>query len=155
MQMYKHILAAVDLNEASHQIIAKALDLANHYRARLSIIHVIESIPTYNETFSEPPSLLLDTETQERLEKRAQKQFDKILSESNLPEIMPIVTLHGIAEHEILNYAKKHIVDFLLIGDHNRKGLLGAIGSTASALVRDAQCDIFVIKGRGGILANA
>ena len=148
MLQYQHILAAIDLGESSLRIIRHSLDLAEHYQAHFSLIHIIESIPSLDETFGEPPALIPDVDLQSQLEKAAQDKFDKIIKGQQLAELLSITILHGIAEHEILKYVEQHHVDLLIVGDHNRKGLLGEIGSTASALVRDVQCDILVLKNR-------
>jgi universal stress protein A len=45
METYKHILLALEFSEPDSYVIQKARRLAEMFRARLSIIHVLDNIP--------------------------------------------------------------------------------------------------------------
>lgn len=45
MDSYKHILLAIDFFEQGEVVINRANDLANRYQAKLSIVHVVDSLP--------------------------------------------------------------------------------------------------------------
>ncbi len=45
MSDYTHILMAVDFTKSAEQILAKALDIAEHNNAKLSMLHVVEYMP--------------------------------------------------------------------------------------------------------------
>ena len=45
MENYKHILLAVDFYEHCEAVANRAKDMAIKYQAKLSIIHVVDSLP--------------------------------------------------------------------------------------------------------------
>jgi universal stress protein A len=51
----------------------------------------------------------------------------------------------GSAKLDVLNYADEKAVDLIVIGNHSRHGLARLLGSTASALLHYAPCDILTV----------
>ena len=44
MKPYQHILVPVDFSQASQNSVQRAADLAQHYQAKLSLLHVVEDL---------------------------------------------------------------------------------------------------------------
>ena len=44
-KFYTHLLAAIELNDDGAQVLSRARELAQHFGARLSVIHAVEYIP--------------------------------------------------------------------------------------------------------------
>ena len=47
MRQYRHILVAIDFSEISEAAAEQAFDLAGHYRAELTVLHIIEHFPEH------------------------------------------------------------------------------------------------------------
>lgn len=56
----------------------------------------------------------------------------------------------GSAFYEIINYAKEHDIDLIVIGSHGRSGLMHLLmGSVAENVVRKAPCPVLTVKPDG------
>jgi universal stress protein A len=56
-----------------------------------------------------------------------------------------IVSL-GAPKREILNYARDHDIDLIVIGAHGRHGIAILLGSTANAVLHGTHCDVMCIR---------
>jgi nucleotide-binding universal stress UspA family protein len=53
----------------------------------------------------------------------------------------------GVPHEEIINLAKKHKVDLIVMGTHGRKGVDRILfGSTAAQIVRFAPCPVLTVR---------
>jgi len=121
------ILFATDLSPHSDHAFQAALALAEHFGAKLHLIHVV-AFPS---------------------QKNAGVAGLKSFAESNVGEGTEFTTTVavGAAATEIVNYAKREKVDLIVIGTHGRTGLAHVLmGSVAEAVVRSAPCEVLTIK---------
>ena len=53
----------------------------------------------------------------------------------------------GVDFHEIIDYARKHQIDLIVMATHGRTGLAHAlVGSVAEKVVRKAPCPVLTVK---------
>ena len=130
--MYKKILCAVDVKSEDESTIEKAFSMAEQYNAKLFIVHVIEY------TF-------------------LPKDYQKNLKEEVLPKIKELSERYGILKKnrfvkfgqsyaEICALEEKHNIDLIVIGSHGKHGIKALLGSTANAVLQQANCDVMLVK---------
>lgn len=139
--MYQRILLATDLSEGCKSIAKKASELANHFDAKLYLVHVIEPIPAYGY-----PGV---TEIKSPYIDEAKKSLGQLGSDLLVPEENQII-LVGPTKKEILKKAKELEIDLIVVGSHGRHGLAHLLGSTANAILHGAECDVVTVRANAG-----
>ena len=145
MENYKHILLAVDFFEHCEAVANRAKDLAIKYQAKLSIIHVVDSLPITDAGYGAdiPFNLDLTTELMAGAKKRLAKLAEKLdVTEDRLWLEM------GSPKTEIVRVAEENKVDLIVIGSHGRHGLALLLGSTANGVLHHASCDVLAVRLR-------
>lgn len=142
MEPYKHILVALDLSDEAQQVVERGQDLAAHYDAKLSLIHVVEPIIVDNsyDLMTSLPAELDDT-----LQERARTFLAKISQQLELTDIQQIVTL-GSTRSEIFRVAQEQSMDLIVVGTHGRHGVGLLLGSTANAILHGTPCDVHAVR---------
>lgn len=144
MDAYKHILVALDLSNEAHQVAERGRDLAAHYDAKMSLIHVVEPVVVDN---SYDLMTSLPAELDDSLLERAKTFLAKISTQLKLGEVEQIVTL-GSTRGEIFRVAQEQAVDLIVIGTHGRHGVGLLLGSTANAILHGTPCDVHAVRIR-------
>ncbi len=142
---YQHILLATDFSEHSAVALKRAVELAKIYKARLSLIHAVESVayPVDTDFLMAPTYEYLDTD--QILFDNAQERLAKIAKEIDLENVQHEV-IWGSPKYAVLSYAEAQNVDLIVAGSHGRHGLARLLGSTARSLVGNASSDVVVVR---------
>jgi universal stress protein A len=139
---YEHILLAVDFSPGTERSARRAVELARRYGARLSLIHVVEYLPTaLDAELMLPPMAGVD----EQLMENARKELAQLAESLGENEATRYVEL-GSTKLEILRVAEANKVDLIVVGSHGRHGLAHMLGSTASAVLHGAHCDVLAMR---------
>ncbi|MBA2655216.1 MAG: universal stress protein [Gammaproteobacteria bacterium] len=143
---YKHILLATDLSEETDTIAAAAINIINHSKADLSIVHVLEHTPVVygGGEFSIP----LDMNLEEHLGENARKALANIANRFKIPVENQFIS-HGSVKREIVDLAEKIKADLIILGSHGHSGLAILLGSTANAVLHAAKCDVLAVRVKG------
>lgn len=139
---YSHVLLATDLLEETSAVAEKARQLAELYQAKLSVVHVVESIPIY---FGNELVLPETQEIERQLVERGEKNMAALCKRLEIPESQGHVEM-GVTKLEIIDFAEKNGVDLIVLGSHSRHGLAHLLGSTARAVVNSANCDVLAVR---------
>lgn len=141
MSDYQHILVGLDLSEDSPLILKKAKALGQSIGAKISIMHVLEPL-----SFAYGGDIPIDlSETQNIMEDQATRRLEKLCLESDLsPETQTVAV--GQTAHEIHSAAERYGADLIVVGSHGRHGLALLMGSTASGVLKGAQCDVLAVR---------
>ncbi len=143
MENYKHILLSVDFYEQGAAVADRAKDLADKYQAKLSIIHVVDSIPMTDAGYGAdiPFNLDLTAELMAGAKKRLAELGEKlgVAEDSRWLEM-------GSPKSEIVRVAQENKVDLIVIGSHGRHGLALLLGSTANGVLHHATCDVLAVR---------
>ena len=145
-QPYQHLLAALDFTPHSNQVLARALELANLYGAKLSLIHAVEN--TFYPDLGTDLSMFDPAEFADLDQKRhdrAKLLMEKLAKDLDYSRVEYEV-IWGGPNSAILSYAEAQQVDMIVVGSHGRHGLGRLLGSTARSLVHNARCDVFVVR---------
>jgi len=147
--MYEHILIAADNSETSIQALFEAIKLAKKLNARLSIVHIINTLlPTLgglcldNHNYEE--TLRIDGQTM-------LSNMENVARSEGLSVGTELIELHhinvSIAE-KILEISKLHNPDLLVLGTHAKGINRILLGSIAEAVLRDSTIPTLIIPGK-------
>ena len=142
MSTYNNILVAVDLTPESRLVVSRASEIAQHYGADLTLIHVVEPLVTM-EDYELAPALPLEVE--KTLEQRASQYLDSLAGKLEPGGANTVVKI-GAPKRELLHYARDNNIDLIVIGAHGRHGIATLLGSTANAVLHGTQCDVLCVR---------
>ena len=145
------ILVPHDFSETSDAALRYGIELARTFGARLHLLHVGEKVQT--DIAMEFP-IGLD----EAMEDAIRERLLKIMTPSEQRTLKPEFEIVAGAPHtEIVNYAKAHGIDLIVMGTHGR-GFVGHLmmGSVAEKTVRNAPCPVLTVRNyeRGFVTAG-
>ena len=134
--MYKSILVPIDLahRDIGRAMIKRAEALADE-GAKLTLLHVIGDIPAYAQSYLPEGQLQENlTETREVLQGLANSADVKA----------DIVVRYGSPSPVILDEANEREIDLIIIASHHPGIKDYLMGSTASRVVRHADCSVLI-----------
>ena len=142
---FRHILAPTDFSEYSKKAVASALELAQKFGAKLTILHVVE-LPPYPVEGYVPPSLsatFLDD-----LERQATVDLAQVVPEAEAAkvEVARLVAV-GTPYRKIVETAEADHVDLIVMATAGRTGFSHLVpGSIAERVVRTASCPVLTMR---------
>ncbi len=161
------ILYATDLSENAHHALAYAVSLAEQYRARLSLIHVLEDTSDLDEKVigyisrDHWDEIKKGHETEARTtltgKLRGRGAFAAVLGQINenvragIPEPRfktgDILVMRGNPVEEIIEQSQMIGADLLVMGTHGQGTLKDAMmGSTARRILRRSKIPVLVVR---------
>lgn len=143
MVSYRHILLAVDFFAHDELVIGRAKALAALSQAKLSLIHVVDSIPLVDAGLGTGMPYPLDLT--EELQAVAKVKLAKLAVELEVAE-GDIWLEAGSAQAEIVRVAEEQNVDLIVVGSHGRHGWALLLGSTANSVLHHANCDVLAVR---------
>ena len=143
MENYKHILLAVDFYEHCEAVANRAKDLAIKYQAKLSIIHVVDSLPITDASYGGDIPFNMDITAE--LMAGAKKRLATLGEKLAVTEDRQWLEM-GSPKTEIVRIAEENKVDLIVIGSHGRHGLALLLGSTANGVLHHATCDVLAVR---------
>jgi nucleotide-binding universal stress UspA family protein len=148
MIQMKNILVATDFSEASDAALSYGRTLARTFGATLHVIHVAEDVVMRNAGFGGESYVMLLPDLQRDIEDAAKQQLDERLIDNDRPAIptKPSVLTSIAPAKSIVEYAKTHSIDLIVIGTHGRGGIARLVlGSVAERIVRTAPCPVLTV----------
>ncbi|QQS53576.1 MAG: universal stress protein [Candidatus Competibacteraceae bacterium] len=142
---YQHILFAADFADEALRVGARAKDIAHQYGARLSLIHVIEDVNISLGGGYELLPVLPDL-PDEALLGEARKALGEMARRLKTEGAAQWVVSAPSTKEGILDAAREHDVDLIVVGSHGRHGLALLLGSTANAVLHGAPCDVLAVR---------
>lgn len=127
------ILCPVDYSDSTEPAIGLAAELAKANDAKLILLHVIEP---------DEKAISIDDSNNQRFQLRLR---DRILDRNDIE--FEHVTRHGDPADVIIDYAKKHSVDRIVMGTHGLSRLISVfVGSVAKQVMSGATCPVVTVK---------
>ncbi|MFC1613973.1 universal stress protein [Gemmatimonadota bacterium] len=145
IQQIKNILFPTDFSEYSKRALPYALSFASRYKANLHVLHVFEQRV-------HPAFYIMDKSTPFDLDNSLRDRALDALDEFVYPDLREKISFNcevasGKPFVEIINYARTHEIDLIVIATHGLTGLEHmVIGSTTERVVRNAPCPVLSIK---------
>ena len=139
--MYKKILIAIDLTESSGQVIQRAREVADKFKADIRLLHVVEYVPI--EPMCEALMPAMDIERD--LVANAERNLEKIAAANGLADAEPSVEA-GSIKGEIVRLADEQSCDLVVLGSRERHGLAILINTTEDTVLHSAKCDVLAVR---------
>lgn len=136
----QNILCPIDFSTNNELAVAYASSLAQVFNARLHFVHAYEPAFAYSDAeaialYSTPPDL---DPIRERLA-NLKPTVDDVAFDHEV--------LFGFPGSVLLDYAREHQVDLIVMATHGRSGLSRVLlGSVAETVMRHAGCPVMTIR---------
>lgn len=143
--MYKHMLVPLDGSRTSERGLCEAISLARSLGSRLSLLHVIDAYPMFDEratavAFTQSMDLLR-SQGNELLTKAAQ-QAQGLQVSYQLRE-----AIGERAAHVIVEEAAEQGCDLIVMGTHGRRGVNRFLmGSDAELVLRNSPVPVLMVR---------
>ncbi len=141
----KNMLFSTDFSENSDPARRVAIDYAQSFGARLTLIHVIDTSSLEAYPWAEGGSLsLVIPSTQELAEARLNSMRDECIGVKDVKTLCKI----GNPAKEIVACAHEEAVDLIVLGTHGRGSVTELVmGSIARSVLRNAHLPVLVVHG--------
>lgn len=139
----RHFLVPIDFSEFSRQALDYAIALAGKLQARLTLVHVIQPLPSGVELgIVLPPGYMEDLEA--GLHSSLQSYLERVTTAGLQGETL---VEHGMPFKVIIEVAAARHVDLIVMGTQGRTGLQHfLLGSVAEKVVRLAPCAVLTVR---------
>jgi len=134
--MYSTILIPIDVAQTDMAVLlARAAKMLAGKQTKLICISVVEKLPAFALS-ALPPDLT------EKAEAEARSRLEEAVKSADLKASIEVRS--GQAAQSILDAAKEHGADLIVVGSHQPELQDFLLGSTAARVVRHAECDVLV-----------
>jgi len=143
----RNVLVATDFSEPSDAALLYGRELATKYGATLHVLHVAQNI--YLTTFGAENYTAVLPDLQQQIEDDARRYLHELLIDSDRsgPPTVPVILTSASPAIAIVDYAKDHNVDIIVMGTHGRGALAHVVmGSVAERVVRFAPCPVLTVR---------
>jgi nucleotide-binding universal stress UspA family protein len=141
----KNILLPTDFSKISLAAAEYAAVLAEQYKAKIHLLHVLEKTPPILAIRSLDLSREKIIHSIEKDAKDHLKECVEKVKKLKNVEILPVLK-KGIDYEEIINYSKEKKIDVIVIATHGRTGILHTLlGSVAEKVIRYSKTPVLVI----------
>ncbi len=148
------ILVPIDFSSHSVRALRHALAVADMFGASLTLLHAVENRlhPAFYGV-----ALQSAYDADPFLDDKSIAQMKKVLAEAGGDEdAAEFVVRAGVAPGVILDVAREHEVDLIVMGTHGLTGMERFfMGSVAEKVLRNAPCPVFTLKSFGKMLVDA
>jgi nucleotide-binding universal stress UspA family protein len=143
----KNILVATDFGEASEAALSYGRALGVKFGATLHVLHVTPNI--YISAFGAEAYATMAPDMQKEVDAEARKQLHEMLidSDNSGPPTVSALLTSNTPPFAIVEYAKDHKIDLIVMGTHGRGALAHMVmGSVAERVVRLAPCPVLTVR---------
>lgn len=148
MKAYQHILLTTDFSKFSEVVAQKAVNLAGHFNARITLLHVVEHFPEVNDEDNVVVGSHQDVDSDSGKNIIA-KNRQRLVEFANLVpnlQVIPMVSVSTEAtEDEIIKVAREIKADLIIMGEHGENGVSVLPGLNTRKLQQKAPCDVLVV----------
>lgn len=148
IEQFTNILVPIDFSDRSSNSIKCAKEIAKLYNSKLQLLHVIEdTIPPAYSLVGKSSIYNLFPD----LENKTKERLENLFNETNEPNLRhENYIVNGHAAKDILNFAKSHNTNLIVIATHGLTGIEHFLmGSVAEKVVRMSPCPVFTTKSFG------
>lgn len=139
IQMAKRILCPTDFSIHSAAAVEYACCLAKAWNAKVYFLHVEEDITPYDAGFGGYVFGIADLEEE-------QAELLKVRPADPETECEHFSVVGHPAE-AIIEFAKTHDVDLIVLGTHGRTGVVRmVVGSVAEKVIRNSDCPVLTVR---------
>ena len=141
----KKIVLPTDFSEPSYAAIEPALELAEHFSARIFVVHVVAPVPIIPGTTA-PPAVDIP-EMLNEIKRSSEKAIEELIKERLTGVEAGYYVVQGKPAEEIISVAAKESADLIVISTHGESGLQRLVaGSVAEKVARLADCPVLTVR---------
>jgi nucleotide-binding universal stress UspA family protein len=144
--LFRNVLIATDLGRTSAAAVAYGFQLATEQRARVHLLHAVSNPAAQPWVVESYPldirQIVADTR------RRASRKLASLVPVALRRTLdVRIATPLDPTADAIIEYARRHSVDLIVVGTHGRGRIPRAVlGSVADRVVRQATCPVMVVR---------
>lgn len=143
--MLKTILVAITNDSKSEAVLNQAIGMAKRYQADLVLTHVNQIVLPQTGTlaYSHGNSITIDSLSADEM-----KKFENRAVQAGIKHVETRI-IEGLDVASIITgeLSRQYQPDLIILGDHKHHSFLEKmIGSTASGVVRNAECAVYIVK---------
>lgn len=143
--LFENILVPFDLSSPSNHAFKIALDLAQKYNSKITLITCVEGDAWHHKFYD----ARADTQLLKAQTKVAKKQMEKLEKMANNVGVkikLQIIKSSSVAK-DITTFAKSRKIDLIVMSSHSRTGIDKIIlGSVANGVVQRTNVPVLLIK---------
>ena len=143
--LFKNILVPFDLSSPSHHAFKIALDIAQKYDSKITLLTCVEGDAWHHKFYD----ARADSELLKKQTKVAKKQMEKLETSANKVGIrikLQILKSNSVVK-DITTFAKSRKMDLIVISSHSKSGLDKLIlGSVANGVTQRTRTPVLLIK---------
>ena len=145
LMLFENILVPFDLSSPSNQAFRIALDIAQKYNSKLTLLTCVEGDAWHHKFYdSRADSELLKKQT-----KAAKKFMEKLEESANKAGVkikLQIIKSSSVVK-DITTFAKSRKIDLIVMNSHGRSGLDKLIlGSVANGVIQRSTIPVLLLK---------
>lgn len=143
----KNVLVATDFSKPADTALMYGRELATQFGATLHVLHVAQNV--YLSTFGAENYVTMAPDLQQQIEDGARSYLHELLVDSDKsgPPTVPTVLTSSSPAMTIIDFAKDHDIDIIVMGTHGRGALAHLVmGSVAERVVRLAPCPVLTLR---------
>ncbi len=141
---FSHVLAPTDMSEPSLTTLAVAVDLAQKYQAKITLLHVVvATMAKENSDWRDATKMWLGLADWQQV--KDEQEALHTIAEKMVPDEVECQTkvFYGTAAEEIVAFAKNEDVDLVVMATHGRSGWRRVVhGSVTEAVLRTIPCPL-------------
>jgi len=145
--MFTRILVPIDFSEPSEAALAYARTIATKFGGRLQLLHVIED--PYRAAYAAEVYVPELAGLRDELIADARVRLKATLEPTDFTNLnADFEAMIGTPAWTIVEYAKGHDIDLIVMGTHGRGGVSHLLmGSVAEKVIRTAACPVLTTRG--------
>ncbi len=145
MTTFKQILVPLDFSDHSNRALECAKSVAEKFVAALHLLTVIPDpfvLSDPGNTYALPPDYF------DNVRRDAETRLRQSLSQAERTRFRAQdIVLFGNPYQQIIDYAKSHATDLIVMGTHGRGAVAHALlGSVVERVVRTAPCPVLAVR---------
>jgi len=143
----KEVLVATDFGPAADNALRYGEALAREFGARLHVLHAVPNV--YATSMDGYGYAAIPAYLQEDIEAAARRHMGERVSEEDRQDLRAktTVVMHNNPAVAIVEYAKQHAVDLIVLGTHGRGAVAHVLlGIVAERVVRIAPCPVLTVR---------
>jgi nucleotide-binding universal stress UspA family protein len=142
----KNILVATDFSEPSDAALAYGRQLARTFGAKMRVAHVVDDVLARAYGGGDG-FVFADPTLQEDVEAAALQHVERLIIGDEALGAEPIVLRSTTPAFAIVDYARAHAIDLIVMGTHGRGAVAHLLmGSVAERVVRTAPCPVLTVR---------
>lgn len=143
------IQVCCDMVSQGEPLFRWAVDLARPFAAKLHCVHALEKPIDVNVI--DPTDAPYEEVQQKLMDRLHARLVEQLPPDMRTDETIATAVVPGTAGAEMVEYAKKHNVDLLIVGVKQRRGIpKRLIGSTTESALRRAPCPVLTVPVLAG-----